>query len=341
LPPQSRSGAKAELGPVRILLLRSDVGADAPPDELDTLTTADAVATALEQKGHAVATRAFVPDALTATVWETRAELVFNLVESVFGQGDLAGMAAAMLAQRRVPYTGSSAAALASAADKCFTKRVLRASGLPTPDWCEAPHWSGLSEDLAYVVKAVDEDASVGLDDAAVVRGADAVRARAKACGERHGGRWFAEVYCPGREFNVSLIERNCAARVLPIAETKFEGWASDRPLIVGYAAKWYEDSPDCVGTPRAFGVERESPALAEALTSLAMTAWHLLNLQGYARVDFRLDMTGAPTILEANPNPCLEPHAGFAAAAARAGIGYADLVEQIAFEAIRFSAAI
>ena len=45
-----------------------------------------------------------------------------------------------------------------------------------------------------------------------------------------------------------------------------------------------------------------------------------LFGLAGYARVDFRVDADGVPTILEINPNPCLEPGAGFAAAAQGGG---------------------
>jgi len=60
------------------------------------------------------------------------------------------------------------------------------------------------------------------------------------------------------------------------------------------------------------------------------------MSLRGYARVDLRLDSSGAPMILEVNPNPCLEPHAGFAAAAAEAGIDYAELIEHILREALR-----
>lgn len=316
---------------MRVLVLHSDIAPDAPPDEQDTLATADAVCSVLSARGHEPTPFAFTPDprALNRVLCDSEVEVVFNLVESVLGQGDLAGVSAAMLARLRIPFTGASAAALAGAADKCFAKRLLRSAGLPTPDWSEPSQWCGLANDALYVVKSADEDASVGLDDDAVVHGRD-VKSRHAACAARHGGRWFAEVYCPGREFNVSLIETDGDARLLPIAETRFEGWSPGRPRIVGYAAKWDNDSPDCTGTPRAFGIESESPALAANLRGLAFSAWRLLSLRGYARVDFRLDGSGSPMILEINPNPCLEPHAGFAAAAAEAGIGYDELVEGI-----------
>ena len=323
---------------MRVLVLHSDVAEDAPPDEQDTLATAAAVASGLEAREHDVRLHAFVPDPqrLNLGLRESRAEVVFNLVESIFGQGDLAGIAAAMLARQRVPFTGASAAALACAADKCFAKKHLRAVGLPTPDWSEGPQWSGLSSDLHYVIKSIDEDASVGLDDGAVVRGRESVHARAMACAKKHGGRWFAEVYCAGREFNVAVLEKEGEPFTLPIGETGFEGWTPGRPRIVNYAAKWHSDSVDCIGTPRIFGIEQEAPALAECLSRLAISAWRAMNLRGYGRVDFRLDESGAAMILEVNPNPCLEPQAGFAAAAARAGMDYPQLVDWIIQEALR-----
>jgi D-alanine-D-alanine ligase len=292
---------------MRVLVLRSDVAENAPPDEQDTLVTANAVAAALINRGHETMCHAFVPDytELTHALRTSRAEVVFNLVESVFGQGDLAGVAAAILARRGIPFTGASAAALSCAADKCFTKKLFRAAGLPTADWSEPPYWNNICDDRLYVVKSINEDASIGLDDGAVV-GGNAVSARAAASAAAQGGRWFAEAYCPGREFNISVLAENGAPRVLPIAETRFESWQPDRPRIVGYAAKWHGDSPDCIGTPRSFGLECEWPALADALCRLARSAWHLLNIEGYARVDVRLDSANAPMILEINPNPCL-----------------------------------
>jgi len=323
---------------MRVLLLHSDVPTDAPPDEQDTLIAAEAAAAALTERGHSVVRAAFAPDpaVLDRALGDSRAELVFNLVVSVFGQGNLCGLAPALLEKRGTLFTGASAIAIDCCADKPFTKRILRAATLPTPDWAEPPRWDGLAEDQLYVVKAAAEDSSIGLDDASVVRGGKAVRARAAEGAERHGGIWFAESYCSGREFNVALLETEDDLRVLPIAEIVFSDWRPDRPRLVGYAAKWDPQSFDCAATQRVFGVETEAPDLADRLAQLSQTVWHLFGLRGYARVDFRLDAAGAPMILEINPNPCLEPQAGFAAAALEGGIAYAELVDRILCAAIR-----
>jgi D-alanine-D-alanine ligase len=52
--------------------------------------------------------------------------------------------------------------------------------------------------------------------------------------------------------------------------------------------------------------------------------------------VDFRLDASGAPQVIDLNPNPCMAPDAGFPAAAARAGLGYPELVGRILDAALR-----
>jgi D-alanine-D-alanine ligase len=122
---------------------------------------------------------------------------------------------------------------------------------------------------------------------------------------------------------------------VLPIPEMQFHNWREDRPRIVGYSGKWDEQSPDYTGTVRQFIAERDEPDLHRWLTELSEAAWRLFDLRGFARVDFRVDEGGEPTILELNPNPCLEPGAGLAAAAAEAGIAYPELVERILLAAI------
>jgi D-alanine-D-alanine ligase len=323
---------------MRVLVLHSGIPPEAPPDEQDTLVTAAVIVARLTELGHDAVQRAFIPEPgeLDTALADSGAQLVFNLVESVFGRGDLAGLAPAMLEHRNIPFTGSSAAAIGCAASKPLTKRILRAAGLPTPDWSEPPCWEGLSNERRYVVKSANEDASVGLDDRSLASGRDAVLDRAVACVSRFGGAWFAEAYCPGREFHASVLEEEGGPRVLPISEIRFENWHPDRPRLVGYAAKWEFDSADCLDTARVFGLEAEAPPLAAGLARLAMAAWKLLGLRGYARVDFRLDAEGAPMILEVNPNPSLEPDAGFPAAALEVEITHAQLVDRILHAALR-----
>ncbi|HEY2070790.1 MAG TPA: hypothetical protein VGG48_14640 [Rhizomicrobium sp.] len=321
---------------MRVLVLHSDVSPDAPADEQDTLWTVDAVKEALTERGHDVASAAFapVPSHLKGLLEAHRPDVVFNLTESVFGLGQFATVAAQMLEMCGVPFTGNPGGAMATAGDKPLTKSFLRALGLPTAHWVEAPNWDGLDQTRLYVVKHATEDASIGLTDEAVVTG-KGVPARAAESAARHGGRWFAEEYLAGREFNVSAIEVDGRPRVLPVPEMLFENWPANRPKLVNWDAKWNEEHPDLVNTARFF-IGEEDAALAAQLTGLVEKTWTLFGMRGFARIDFRCDAEGNPMILELNPNPCLESGAGLAAAASRIGLSYADLVETILAAAVR-----
>jgi len=309
---------------MKILVLHSDITTDAPPEELDTLIAAEAVVRALQARGHKVEQAPFRQERLQSLLGQIAPEIVFNLVEGVDGQGRLAPIAPKMLAAERMRFTGASAEAMALTNDKPLTKKRLRDAGLTTPDWTVPPEWRDLDAGR-WIVKAALEDASLGLDDQCVVE-VGQVKARAQKCAARFGGYWFAERYVEGREFNIAVLD-GC---VLPMAEMCFEHWPASKPRIVGYDAKWEEDSTGWNGTVRAFGVERNEPRLAAQLKSASEEVWRLFALSGFARVDFRVAEDGTPLILEINTNPCISPDAGFAAAAAEAGIGYETLIEAI-----------
>ena len=316
---------------MRILVLHSDIPPDAPPDDLDTLEQAKAIDATLTGLSHEVTLASFVPDlaVLDALIARECPDLVFNLVETVWGRGLHASLAPAMLAQLGVPFTGGSAASLAACGDKVLAKRIMTGAELPTPAWSEPPHWRNIS-DGRWIVKSATEDASLGLDDDSVVSGREAVAARAQASAARYGGRWFAERFIDGREFNVALIEQDGAPFVLPIGEMVFDKWVEGRPRIIGYAAKWDENCVEYSDTMRHFHWREREPALNRTLEQLSKDCWSVFGLTGYARVDFRVDAEGQPYILEINPNPCLEPDAGVAAACEQVGIAYASVIEDI-----------
>ena len=314
---------------MKILVLHSHIAPDAPPEELDTIIAAEAVSAALLRRGHDAPLAAFRQEELPDLLERLRPEIVFNLVEGVEGKGALAPIAPLLLEHAHMPFTGTSAEAMDVTNDKPRTKQLLRDAGLATADWSEGPQWLGL-DDAPHIVKSALEDASLGLDDGCVVAGAAAIRQRAANCVAAHGGRWFAESFVDGREFNIAMLGRLGAPRILPMAEMRFDDWPEGKPRIVGYEAKWEEDSAGWRHTVRAFGVERDEPVLAAKIRSACEKVWDIFALNGFVRVDFRVDAAGTPFILEINANPCISPDAGFAAAAAQAGLSYDDLIEEI-----------
>lgn len=298
------------------------------PDEHDTILAAEAVAAALTRLGFDTSIVHIGLDLSALTELRTQNPLcVFNLIDAIDGDCRLAPLAPLSLEHLALRFTGGGSAAWLSTLSKTRTKRALRAAGLPTPDWRDerdAPQADG-----RIIVKADIEHGSLGMDEGSVIDGARAgteIAARSK----RYGTAFFAESFVEGREFNISLLETDSGPRVLPIAEIEFVSFDAGQPRIVGYDAKWTAGSAAFTGTPRRFGLELEGRALAVRLANLSLACWDLFALRGYARVDFRVDASGAPYILEVNVNPALSPDAGFAAAAREAGLDYDALVAAI-----------
>ena len=316
---------------MRVLVFHSEIAADARPDEQDTLLQAVAIEAALTRNGHSATRAAFIPDPaeVRRIIADAQPDVMFNLVECVWGRGVHASFATQILADTGVPFTGARASTIAATSDKLLAKRLLMGARLPTAQWSEGPDWPGLDGGGRWIVKATDEDASLGLDDGAVVSTRAEADARAKASVARFGGHWFAEAFVGGREFNIAVVERDGAPQVLPIGEMVFSHWDESRPRIIGYAAKWDDATHEYHNTLRVFDWD-DKHSLRKSLSHLAKECWALFGCQGYARVDIRLDAEHRPYILEVNANPCLEPDAGFAAAARQAGMSYDALIEQI-----------
>jgi len=322
---------------VRIVLLHEVLAGDARPDERDALVQLELIHGELVAAGHRCEPLPIDLDLAQARrrLQTLRPDLVFNLVESLGGSGRLAHLAPSLVEALGIPCSGAPASAFLETTDKLLAKRRLLGAGLPTPAWIEGGHAAAAplaaDPDDRFIVKPVWEDASIDVVDDAVVRGAGAARA-GLAAAERQA---FAERYIHGRELNLALLEKDEAAELLPPAEIVFEAWPEDKPRIVGYAAKWQDDSFEARHTPRRFEFPAEDAPLLAYVGELAHACWRLFGLRGYARVDLRIDAAGTPWILEVNANPCLSPDAGFAAAAARAGLGTREVLERIVAAAL------
>lgn len=318
-----------------VAILHAYVPPDAPHDEQDTLVQVEAISDALRAQGHEPRRVELTIDlaAASKTLKDLKPDYVFNLVESVDGAGRLIYLAPALLDHLRIPYTGNATEAMFVTSNKIVSKNVLMSHDIKTANWLDA---RGDGREIfkkgRYIVKAAWEHASVGLDEENIIE-ADAPEQLIEAIARfatKAPGDWYAERFIEGREFNISVMNDGAGSRVLPPAEIQFNDFAPGKPKIVGYRAKWIEHSFEYGNTPRSFDFPPVDGDLLDNLITISKKCWSAFGLNGYARVDFRVDESGVPWVLEINANPCISPDAGFTAAAERAGMSYNNLIKTI-----------
>jgi D-alanine-D-alanine ligase len=331
----------------RVLVAHNPVGAGDDPSTADVLAQAALVEEALSEIGVPCVRMAAdlspsgrALEAIRAAAREVPGTLVFNLIEAPPGLPSLQLGGAASLELAGLPITGSPSAALWLTTDKLAARALLAAEGLPVaPGGRLDPADPAVLDRVAppWLLKPACEDASVGLEGNPVCVTREEALARAGMLAARFPGQAVvAERFLSGRELNVSLLEGADGVDVLPVAEIVFQDFPAGMPRVVGFEAKWLEDSFACTHTVRSFPQDPADAALLERVRGLARRAWSVCGLSGYARVDLRLDEDGTPFILEVNANPCIAPGAGFLAAAERAGLSARQVVERILAAAVR-----
>jgi D-alanine-D-alanine ligase len=177
------------------------------------------------------------------------------------------------------------------------------------------------------IVKPESEDASLGIDQTSVVTDHSTLAERVARVRFQYGPRVLIEEFLPGAEFNVGILElENPVA--LPVAEVVYTPQLGQWPIL-SYVAKWASGSAEDLASPVRCPAYIE-PELSTRLSEIAIAAFRVTGCRDYARVDLRLDSQGAPHILEVNPNPDLDPHAGFARALGASGRDYGDTLADL-----------
>jgi D-alanine-D-alanine ligase len=263
-------------------------------------------------------------------------DLVINLAEGFGDDLRAEPNVAGFIELLGVPYTGSPPRALEVARDKGLSKLVLEREGIPTPRFqLFRTVDDQFSLDFPVIVKPALEDASIGITFDSIAKSEEDLRAKVARILEIYHQPALVEEYIEGREVNAALFIGPYGAEVLPISEIVFN-LPDDVPRILGFEAKWVEESPLFQNTVPLCPATLE-PRLLERIEDLAKLACSALGVESYARVDFRIrEGDDEPFVIEVNPNPCINPSgSGFARAAAAAGMDYSELIERIARSAL------
>ena len=313
-----------------------------PPDSLEGLTeqqqyelkTEYDVVTTLRELGHEVKPLG-VTDEITPlrnVIDEWQPDIVFNLLEEFLGRQEFDHHVVSFLELVQVPYTGCHPRGLVLARDKALSKKLLAYHHLAVPRFAVFPRGKRIHRpkgvEFPLIVKSLVHEASKGIAQASIVESDEKLRERVTFIHQRHGTDAIAEQYIDGREFYVGLLG-NTRVEVLPVWELVFENMPAGAVSIATAHVKHNTDYQRRRGIYQQHADDL-APALRDRIVRNTRNIARILDLDGYNRIDYRLDAGGRLYFLEANPNPDIARSEEFASAAAEIGIDYPDLIQRI-----------
>jgi D-alanine-D-alanine ligase len=240
---------------------------------------------------------------------------------------------ASFLELMKIPYTGCNPRGLILARGKDLSKTLVHHRRIAVPAFAVFPRRRKVKRPsrlaLPLIVKSLSEDGSFGISQSSIVDTDEKLAERVAFIHDKIETAAIAEQYIEGRELYVGVIGNN-RLRVLPVWELKFGNLGGQGARqIATQKAKHDLDYQERVGI--VDGPAKDlSPELRARIQRTAKRIYRILELDGYARIDFRLTADGTPYFIEANPNPEIAKSEEFATAAKHDGIEYADLLNRI-----------
>lgn len=295
-------------------------------------TDMEAISDALRDLGHEPSTLAIDgrPQTLT-TLARTSADLFFNLVESYAGDDTMEMHFAAFLDLVGKRYTGAGPHGSFLAMDKSVAKKIIRYHDIDTP-YSALVH-NGRVEHaqdirLPVIVKPAAEDASKGIEAASVVNSLKDLLERIAYVHDEFNSPALIEEYIEGREIYAAILG-NERPEALPLIELDLSRLPAGMPKIAGYEVK-FDTTTDAYKLTKSAPARDLDADLAERIQQTAITAFRALKLRDYGRIDLRVNADGRVYVIEANPNPWLDPAAEFTMAAKESGRSYTQTIGEI-----------
>jgi D-alanine-D-alanine ligase len=313
-----------------------------PPDSIDDLSPQEALALkaeydivqCLRKLGHEPRALGvqdeFLP--IRDAVEEFKPDVVFNLLEEFHSNMLFDQNVVSLLELLRVPYTGCNPRGLVLARSKSLGKKLLAYHRIPVPDFLVIPrgHRTRRPKKLEFplIVKSLLEHSSFGIAQASLVKDDEELAERVAFVHDSVGTDAIAEQFIEGREIYVGVLGNDRLVALPPI-ELVFEKMPANAPLIATAKVKHDVAYQQKRGIALK-GAEGIGPDVMERIARLAKRIYKTLELEGYARIDFRLSASNIPYFLDANPNPDISDGEELASAAALIGMSYGDLISRI-----------
>jgi D-alanine-D-alanine ligase len=232
----------------------------------------------------------------------------------------------------KVQYTGCNPRGLMLAHDKALSKKILAFHRIPVPQFAVFPLnrriRRGSKLKFPLLVKSVTEEGSVGISQASVVYDEEKLIERIEFIHRNIATHAIAEEYIDGRDIYVGVIGNN-RLKTMPPWELIIKHLPEGSVNIATLKVKWDLKYQARVGVVTE-AAQNLTPEQHRMIEQLSKRIYRLLELSGYARLDFRMREDGKLFLIEANPNPQMREDEDFALSAKQAGITYVKLVNEI-----------
>lgn len=292
------------------------------------------VVTTLRQSGHEVRPLGVQEELapIRRAVEDWKPHVVFNLLEEFHNLQEFDQHVVSYLELLHARYTGCNPRGLVLSRDKALAKKLVFYHRIRMPRFVivRMGRKARLPATLAYpvIVKCLAKEGSLGISQSSIVDNDEKLAERVRFVHERLEDDALVEEFIDGRELYVGVIG-NHRVKVLPIWELVFENLGRGSMPIATEQAKHNPYYQERAGINQQPAADLPAP-LVEHINRTTKKIYRILELDGYARIDYRLRPDGTLFFLEANANPEIAESAEFASAAQHAGLSYPDLLGRI-----------
>ncbi len=310
--------------------LKSDwVRADGDPRdasaEFDSPQTVEDVAGALAAGGHDVVRIGNLSQLITR-LDVLDVDIVFNICEGLRGRNREAQVPVLLEAQN-IPYVGSDGLTMALTLDKVMAKKCFLADGIPTPRFFVVQGGGDIPEpcplSFPLIVKASAEGSSKSLTAASRVENREDLIRQVDFVFSTYRQPVLVEEFIRGQEFTVAVLGNN-PPESAPVVQVSIgeEDELGDRfftyDMVVDESIVTY------------LCPARIPAGLAKTIQALAVRTFLSVGCRDFGRIDFRVDPSGKPYVLEVNPLPSLGKNDVFDVFPQVMGMTYDAVVQSI-----------
>jgi D-alanine-D-alanine ligase len=271
-------------------------------------------------------------EALRQKLQSFEADVLFNLADEFRNNRAFDQNIVSFLEMHGIRFTGCGSTGLTLCKHKGISKKILGYHRIHVPEFTTIPRGKriGRPRQLKFpiLVKPLKDEASYGISQASFVENDEQFKERVQFIHDKLEQDAIAEEYIEGRELYVSILG-NHRLQVFPIRELVFKEVPPDEPKIATYKAKWDEEYRKRWGLQNQFA-EGLDPAVERTIQETCKRIYHLLTIEGYARLDLRVTPANEIYFIEANPNPILAADEDFAQSALKSGLSYPQLIDRI-----------